>query len=299
MAIAVKTYLSLSGLYNLSLLMFKNQKIYYIPKEKWIFKDGRYRKKIFIDKDIASKHKIWMGEKVDRVYSLETCMIDTTWMNKFKHMGAKIIDVPMIEWVQRKYFLSGKYNCFDKIMCLNDYCYNIFSNKYSISEKYDFDAFFKENIKKNKENIIYHQASCSSANSFKNTDAAIESFLNIKNDNYKMIITGILNDNQKRNIKNKNIDYKGIVSYEEIQSIFEKSKIYLSPSSQEGLSIPLYEAKSNGCKIITTNFPPMKRFGDYLCDVNISENKRFMYPRLDINIKSLIKCLNKATTDSL
>jgi glycosyltransferase involved in cell wall biosynthesis len=300
MAVAVKTYLTLSGLYKLSELMFKDEEILYIPKEKWIYKNGRYVEDISIDKSLVPHYKIWRGEPIDAVYSLETCMINTSWIRKFKDMNIPVFDVPMIEWVEKRSFNSGSYNIFDKIICLNNYCYSVFSEKYNKAELVTPDFLYPQyDSLCKKENIVYHQASCSTSSGYKNTDLAIKAFLSTKNHDYKMVITGILSDIQQKNIKNENIDYKGIVSYEEVLNIFRKSKIYLSPSSQEGLSIPLYEAKANGCKIITSNFSPMKEMGDYICDITFEDVGRFMYPKIQVNFNSIVKNLLKAIKDTI
>lgn len=300
MAIAVKTYLTLSGLYKLSELMFKDEDVFYIPKEKWIYRNGRYVKDIIIDKDLISKDKIWKGETIDAVYSLETCMVDTSWIKRFKDLNIPVFDVPMIEWVEKRSFICGAYNIFDKIICLNEYCYKVFSEKYNKAEMVVPDFLFPDHDSSfDKENIIYHQASCSTSSGYKNTDLAIKAFLATKNHDYKMVITGILSDAQQKYIKNKNIDYKGILSYKEVLNIFGKSKIYLSPSSQEGLSIPLYEAKANGCKIITSNFSPMKEMGDYLCDITLEDVGRFMYPKIQVNFSSIVKNLLNAIKDTI
>lgn len=298
MAIAVKTYLTLSGLYKLSKIMFKDEDVYYIPKESWVFEKGKYTERIFVDKELTKNDKMWNGEPIDSVYSLETCMINLSWINKIKRMNIPVFDVPMIEWVEKKAFLSGAYNVFDKIICPNQYCYEIFCEKYNNVERYDGATAFESNIFE-KKNVVYHQASCSTLNSFKNTDMAIDAFLKVKNPDYKMIITGLLNKNQERKIKSGNIEYKGIVTNDEVARIFKISKIYLSPSSQEGFSIPLYEAKASGCKIVTTNFSPMKELGDYLCDFKIGDEfSRFIYPKIILDFNSLVDNLDKSLKDA-
>ena len=299
MKIAIKTFLNRSGLNRLSQIMMDKKRGYVIPKENWVLINGRYRKKINIEKScIPEGFKLWSGEDIDELYSFETSMIDTRWIYKFKKMGVKIYDIPMIEWVERKKFEQNRYDIFDKILCLNEFCFKTFKSKYPAAERVEFKLNYKNKFMGAKKNIIYHQASCSSLNPLKNTDAVIDAFLNL-NSNFRLIITGILNDEQLKRIHGTKIDYKGILDYEDILEIFNYSKFYLAPSIQEGLSIPLYEAKKYGCKIITTNFSPMKEMGDYLCHTEINYNVgKFMYPRLCVSKESVYNALYKAINDN-
>lgn len=301
MAIAIKTYLHTSGLNRLSKIMMEGKEGYVIPKERWVKKNGKYRKYYDINPDcIPENFYLWGNQPITEIYSFETCMIDVSWAKKMKKRGVKVYDVPMIEWVERNKFLRGDYKIFDNIICLNDFTYEIFSSKY---DKVTREAFFmspSEYSLCDKKNIIYHQASCSSSNSNKNTDLVIDCFKEMNLKNYKLVITGIINEFQKNKINDANIDYKGVVSYCEVLDTFKTSKIYLSPSSQEGLSIPLYEARKYGCKIVTTNFSPMKEVGDYLCDIEIvSEGDKFMYPKLKVIKESIKQRLYEAINNSL
>lgn len=301
MAIAIKTYLHTSGLNRLSKMMMHGKKGFVIPKERWVKKNGRYYKHYDINPDcIPENFSLWNKEPITEIYSFETCMIDVSWAKKMKKRGVKIYDVPMIEWVERNKFLRGDYKIFDKIICLNDFAYEIFSSKYDKVTRESFFMSPSEDHFYNKENTIYHQASCSASNPNKNTDLVIDCFKEMNLKNYKLVITGILNEFQKNKINDANIDYKGVVSYCEVLDTFKTSKIYLSPSSQEGLSIPLYEARKYGCKVVTTNFSPMKEVGDYLCDIEfVSEGDRFMYPKLKVIKESIKQRLYEAINNSL
>ena len=294
MAIAVKTYFTLSGLNILSKKMFKNEDVYWIPKEKWVFENGRYSKKIFIDEDVSRDFKIWKGQPITRIYSMETCMIDLSWITKAKNNGIEVFDVPMIEWVERKKFDSGLYNIFDKIICLNDYCYEVFSYKYknAVMKSPSF-LYERKKISNSKENIIYHQSSVHSKNSFKNTENCLIAFADAGSKKYKLIVTGKLSDYAASMcIDGKNIDYRGIVDEKEIKDIYCRSKYFLCPSTQEGLGLGLYEAKNFGCKVITTNFSPMREAGDYLCRAKIiSDGDKFMYPKLRVSSNSISNIL--------
>ena len=300
MKIAIKTFLNTSGLNRLSQIMMHEKTGYVIPKESWVFERGRYIKKIYIDKKCIPKgFRLWNGESIDKVYSFETSMIDNRWIYDLKSKGIIVSDIPMIEWVERKKFEQNKYSIFDEIICLNDYCYNIFKERYKSAKRVCFELNNEQKNINIKENVIYHQASCSSFNPFKNTDAVIEAFLNLKS-NFRLIITGVLNDSQIKKINGTSIQYKGVLNYEDILEIFSYSKFYLAPSLQEGLSIPLYEAKRYRCKIITTDFSPMKEVGDYLCETKITNNfGKFMYPKLSVSKKAVYNALYKAINDNL
>lgn len=295
MAIAIKTFLHTSGLNRLSNIMTNGMTGYVIPKERWKASKGKYVKYFDINKEcIPNGFKLWSGEPISELYSFETMMLNLSWVNKLRKRGVKVYDIPMIEWVERKKFEEGAYSVFDKILCLNDYCYDIFSSRYDNCERRTFDLPYKyDNLDKRK--VIYHQASCSSYNHFKNTENVIDAFINLNSSDYKLVITGIIHDSQKTKIQLKNIEYKGIVNYDVVLDLFKTSEIYLSPSLQEGLSIPLYEARSYGCKIITTNFSPMKEVGDILCDpVILEEGGKFMYPKLSLDSDEILKKLKSA-----
>ena len=58
---------------------------------------------------------------------------------------------------------------------------------------------------------------------------------------------------------NLNIKYFSSIKNEDLINLYKKSKFLLFPSLEEGLGIPLIEAQICGCRVVTTDFPPMNK----------------------------------------
>ena len=58
---------------------------------------------------------------------------------------------------------------------------------------------------------------------------------------------------------NLNIKYFSSIKNEDLINLYKKSKFLLFPSLEEGLGIPLIESQICGCRVITTNLPPMNK----------------------------------------
>ena len=55
----------------------------------------------------------------------------------------------------------------------------------------------------------------------------------------------------------KRIEYFPSISYPDVISLYKKSQFLLFPSLEEGLGIPIIESQICGCRVVTTDAPPM------------------------------------------
>lgn len=98
----------------------------------------------------------------------------------------------------------------------------------------------------------------------KGVDTLIETFINFNKsyNEYKLIILGDGVDRQKlENLasNNKNILFKGNVSFSNVANYFNESEIFVLPTkTMEGHPKALIEAMASGCKCITSNVPGNK-----------------------------------------
>ena len=54
-------------------------------------------------------------------------MMKGQWVSNIKaKTGIKIIDVPMPEWINKRFVQSNSYSIFDQVWCLTETSYNIF-----------------------------------------------------------------------------------------------------------------------------------------------------------------------------
>lgn len=59
----------------------------------------------------------------------------------------------------------------------------------------------------------------------------------------------------------KKIIYYPYIPYKELANLYSRCRFLLFPSYQEGLGLPLIEAQICGCRIVTTDLPPMNELG--------------------------------------
>ena len=270
--ICIISYIHECGLYYLAKYFYKdlikNNNITWISKNHYKKdKFGMYNPDVILPKkerlnknikplDINSFDSFLTKNGFDVILSFET-MMKEPWI--FNHKD-KIIDVPMIEWVDRKEYMN--YGLLNKILCLNECTYNYFKNLPN-AKLLDFKIQDK-NITNDKNIDFYHQASLNENYSSKNTKDVISAFS--KTDKI-LVITGILSEKEKVSLT-KNIKYLGVLSRSEINSLYEKSKWLIAPSSSEGLGLQIIEAKSYNCKVLTSSYETIAEYGDYVVDLD-------------------------------
>jgi len=262
--ICIVSYIHESGLYYLSKYFYDDLKdhneIIWIPKIRYKLVGKRYGR--FIEKSeslilpnavkILDKDEYidFFGKnKFDYILSFESNLREQ-WVNRNM---SKITDIPMIEWVN--FSLIDQYKFFKEVYCLNNYTFQKLKD-YGKCNEVSFKL--EEQPSFRKEDLYYHQASLNSEYSSKNTLPVIKAF---RNANAKLIITGILSD-QEKNLLTANIQHLGIVSRDVIFDIYRKSSWLIAPSDSEGFGLQIYEAKSFGCKVLTSDFPTIKELGD-------------------------------------
>ena len=303
--ILIKTFLFESGLWYLAKslgdhLEKHGNNVFYMSKARYALDSGVFTRrypepkdiglldkvtsyKFTVDKDIESQTLSAISDcNADILISFETLMQNAQWVSAAKQkFGIKVIDVPMLEWVNKRYMNNKSYRIFDEIWALTDICYKNFKNYQQAELKsWDFvnrDLFFKPKSRNYDCVRFFHIASTSSHFSHKNTTQVIKAYNNLcKTYDYKSTLTisgGLSNDEALMASGNSNIlIIKDFLSREEIAQEYRNAHCIVAPSIKEGLGLSFYEAKATGCDIITTDADPMRSHTEYLCKV-ISYNK--------------------------
>lgn len=326
--IFIKTYAHESGLFYLGLSLAKTLKKLgfnpiIIPKAKYIKKGVVYCKEYLpfasfdipilnIEKkdNLSEKINISLKEyKANTIISFETLMEKSGWVNDIKKANnVKIIDVPMLEWVTPKYFNAGKYEIFNEIWTLTNVSNMVFKNqgyKNVVNKRWPFvdgDIFYP-GPKLNEKVKFYHQASLNVSHSTKNTEQVIEAFAYLieKMSNVaQLTISGILDSNLLNKIKLINRDSENVICFNRVLSrnevgcLYRETDCVIAPSSREGLCLSLFEAKASGCKIITTNAPPMNEVEtEYLCEYSDFIRTNSLVPNVKITKESIYNQMKK------
>ena len=308
--ILIKTYLFESGLFYLAKslgdALSKHNNVYYVSKSKYAKTAGRFSRRYLKPTDPSLLEdiraytftenkpihnqllKIIKSKNIDEVISFETFMRQAQWVSAIKSIcDVSVVDVPMSEWVGENFVKNDSYRIFDKIWCLTDTAFDIFS-RYDSAEMVQWDyvdkGFFHPSLSSKEDKLLfYHQGSLNPNFSQKNTRQVIEAFLMFDNANpsvSSLIISGKLSD---RDIelakKSKNIMLiTDVIDRRGISSIYSRAHCVICPSTREGLGLSFFEAKSMGCGIITTDIDPMNKHTDYLCEVISYNNSESMVP---------------------
>ena len=304
--ILIKTYLSESGLFYLAKslgdALSQNNNVYYVSKSRYVDTRGFFKRvypppndptlldgmqvfnlteKRAIESQIL---EIVKKKSIDEVISFETFMKKAQWVSGIKNAcDVSVIDVPMPEWVSENFVKNNSYKIFDKIWCLTDTAFDVFSsydNKIQTSWDYvDRNLFDLSLSKKGKDKLLfYHQGPLSRGGfSQKNTAQVLEAYLMFDGANpgvSTLIVSGELSEKERIiSEKSKNIMLiRDVIGRREIVDIYSRAHCVICPSTREGLGLSFFEAKSMGCSIITTDVDPMNIHTDYLCEV-ISYNK--------------------------
>lgn len=309
--IFIKTYLFESGLFYLAKSLGEQveslgKKVFYLPKERFVL-DGAIYKSTYpsarfdlgIDKDkvlslnneVAIKtttlHKV-NKYKPDAIISFETFTGKSDWISYCQKAGTKVIDVPMLEWVNKHGFYGKSYKLFDQVWCLNDYTFKTFSNTYSdVQNKIKnvrWDFISEEPSELERDITFIHFGATNDGLDVKNTAETLRAFqkLSTLRDDISFVYVGKYNKIQDSvsNLTSIN-DY---ISREKVIELLNRSRCVVSPSLREGLGLSIYEGIKFGCKVITTNSEPMNEpKGLILCKPNYLKADSSMVPMSIVN----------------
>lgn len=94
----------------------------------------------------------------------------------------------------------------------------------------------------------------------KNLQCLIDSFLNLKLKDYKLVLVGKTSGhfNVKLRSDSQNIVFTGFVSDGDLSILYRKCEFFIYPSLYEGFGIPPLEAMKNGCAVIVSDIPSLK-----------------------------------------
>lgn len=94
----------------------------------------------------------------------------------------------------------------------------------------------------------------------KNLQRLIDSFLELKLDDYKLVLVGKTSShfNIKLMSDSENIFFTGFVSDSDLSILYKKCDFFIYPSLYEGFGIPPLEAMKNGCAVVVSEIPSLK-----------------------------------------
>jgi glycosyltransferase involved in cell wall biosynthesis len=100
----------------------------------------------------------------------------------------------------------------------------------------------------------------SSLDSRKNQQRLIDAFINLKLDDYRLILVGksLNHFNVELDVKSQNIIFTGHVSDFELIELYKNCIVFVYPSLYEGFGIPPLEAMRNKCPVIVSDIPSLK-----------------------------------------
>lgn len=108
------------------------------------------------------------------------------------------------------------------------------------------------------------------AHPHKNVEGLIKTFLRLKEKykDLKLVLAG--HDHYfwqriKKEYSEEGIVYKGYVSDEELVNLYKNAKAFVMPSFEEGFGIPLLEAFSCGCPVVSSNGGSLPEVGGDAC----------------------------------
>ena len=178
--ILIKTYCFESGLYYLAkslgdILEEDNNIVYYAPKAKYLLRNNFWQRTYpaphnpeefkdvlrFSEKNSVTEQLSAAIEKydIDVIISFETLMEKSNWVYNIKEKyNVEIIDVPMIEWVSKKYLNNGMYQVFDEIWAITDQCAKHFAKYEPRKMLWDFvdNKIFYPPAQRKGDVVFYH-----------------------------------------------------------------------------------------------------------------------------------------------
>ena len=130
------------------------------------------------------------------------------------------------------------------------------ANKFSKSNIKDEKKFLSEKYNIKSEYLLF----VGMIEPRKNLDLIIEAFKKFSDKTIKLVIVGKkgwMVDDLFEKIKLKNLDeqiiFTGFVPDNELEIFYKTAKVFLYPSLYEGFGIPVLEAMTTGCPVITSN----------------------------------------------
>ncbi len=321
--VLIKSYLHESGLFYLAQslgleLEKQGHNVFYIPKAKYVKEEARYVKKYLnstnihhnilpmkIDESTSKQIMKYIQDyKINAIISLETLMEFSSWIRSVKKTNIKLIDVPMLEWVNQDIIAQKKYQVFDEIWALTNITAQTFKNygyRNILNKKWNFvnsNLFFPDPNNWREPGFYFlHQGSLNQEYSSKNTLQVIEAFQMLEKEKKetKLFITGI---NQTYNdiIKKSNniINLDRLLSRQEVANLYNNTDCVVAPSSKEGLGLSLYEAQACGCHVITTDVPPMNEIKTpYLCKVSSLKKDHTLVSVAEVSAESIYQQMKK------
>jgi glycosyltransferase involved in cell wall biosynthesis len=315
-------------------LIREGHKVAYIPKSKYVREKGAFaNSRYFVRKYLEpNNHSDFADEpifnfderktvedlvtaaaihfKADYIISFETFMEKSKWIRIAKgKTKVKIIDVPMIEWVTPKYLEKG-YAIFDEIWTLTDVAQTFFKDyKQARRVSWDFvdrDLFHpvESKILETPNIRFYHAASLNAEYSTKNTGKvlkAFDKFLVNKNPQAELWLTGNIEGYQSIKIieKHTNIELLDrVLDRKKVANLYKNIDCVLAPSSKEGLGLSFFESMACGCKLVTTDAPPMNSHPTlYLCKPTVLKKDRSLIPSAILDVEEIYKQIVKVYED--
>lgn len=104
------------------------------------------------------------------------------------------------------------------------------------------------------------------AHPHKNIEGLIKAFFEIRK-NYnglKLVLAGKKNyfwEKIQKEYNQKDIIYTGFVSDEELVTLYKNAQVYVEPSFEEGFGLPILEAMSLGCPVVSSDIGSLKEVG--------------------------------------
>jgi len=126
----------------------------------------------------------------------------------------------------------------------------------------------------------------------KNLQRLIDSFLELKLEDYKLLLVGKTSShfNVKLRAVSQSIIFTGFVSDSDLSVLYKKCEFFIYPSLYEGFGIPPLEAMKNGCAVIVSDIPSLKEVcSDAALYVNPDDNESIKNGILKIIKNSVLK----------
>lgn len=126
----------------------------------------------------------------------------------------------------------------------------------------------------------------------KNLQLLIDSFEELKLEDYKLVLVG--NKSSHFNVKlisnSHNIIFTGFVSDSDLSHLYKKCEFFIYPSLYEGFGIPPLEAMKNGCAVIVSDIPSLKEVCfDAVLYVNPNDSDSIKNGMMKIITDSILK----------
>ncbi len=321
----IKTYLFESGLFYLGKslgdhLTSLGFDVFYIPKERYAL-DGLIYKKTYpkpkFDLGIPEDKILMLNEDAElrtttlhkvikynpgAIISFETFTGKHDWINHVRRNGLKIIDVPMIEWVDKQSFNGKSYKVFDQIWGLNHLCFDTFQKTYiDVKEKIKnvrWNFADKDIVNSEKKSTFIHFGSLNEGLDVKNTKEVLKAFKKVSDlrPDISFVYVGKQIPEQK-GINNLTA-YNTPLVREEVIKLCSESACVVAPSQREGLGLSIIEGLAAGAKVITTDSAPMNEYsGLILCKPEGKKSDFSLIPLSLVNNFEIFNAMLKYLSD--